>query len=351
MKRFAILLVLCSLVGCKQSVERDTFLFPIHEENDRSAFRTLSPELVLSAPLNLSGYSVRGETLITTADFMGEYCLEMYDLSSGELIMQFCRKGRGPGEFLAVSPMFSESKGILSLYDAGTGNYSELDLSSDDTNILKSARLSSPDGVSTPIIMSTFRLSDEKVLAYNSIQSSPEFVSIDNPYYAVYDTSSGQEIRKYDLFDATALRESSPNQMVDLGIADCLSNDRSRLCFALNGMPIVAFLDLESGKASGVRVKGAPSNDPDAPMTFFSSVCSDQNYVYALYYGKRWEELIPGQINTMLYIFDWDGNILAKYSMDGLYNSCRMESGTLYLSKTDSDMLMRLYKLDSAVVY
>lgn len=342
------------VAACSSPVEERTLLFPVRETRDVAVQASLSPEPAFSDPLGLVGFSIRGNELIAPADFMGDHCLSVYDLAAGDISGQLCRKGRGPEEFLAVAPWFSLDGDILSVVDLGTGKYSELRVVSDAEGVggevLKSVRLASSSESGGPLIMSLYRLSENRALGFNSIQGDPELVNIENPRYAVYDTDSGAEVRSFALFDAGPMKEAVPDRLPNMAVLDCLDRGRGRLYFAMAGMPVIASLDLQTGDAGGVRIKEAPEVDFRNPATFFDGICTDGEYIYATWQGRPWDAMVPGQVQTTLYKFDLSLKICGKYQLDGMYRGCVADSGRLYLSKVGEDQQMRLYRLDLAAL-
>ena len=331
--------------GCSHVSEQNLLSFAVSEVNDKGQERSVIPERVSDA-LNLIGFVARDNELIVTTDFMSEYCLDVIDMTSGETVRRLCRKGRGPGEFLSVSPLFSITGDALTIYDFGTGAASEVLTSGEDAGYtVRQVKLEA--GKTHPNIMSSYKVSEDDIIAYNSIQGSAEFVSIDSPYYAVYDWRDGKEKRAFKLFDAIPLeKETEFVRMNAFALADCINSQRTTLCFAMNSMPVYGFLDIRTGKVKGFRIKGATPFSATDPYMFFTGICAQDDYVYALYFGRPTREHMPGA-NTLLYKMDWNGRILNKYKLDGLFRSCCATPDALYLSKVEDNQTLRLYRLET----
>ena len=335
-------------VGCTAVPEKKLLKFQVKEVQDVSQVERISAEKVLpDDELDLTGFAVCGDKLISTASFMSQYCLSLVDLASGESRQQLCRKGRGPGEFLSVFPLFTVADGSIIVYDSLTGKVSEVRVSGDNVgDVAHEVKLEVPLGQGTPMIMTTYKLNGGELLAYNSIQAPEEYVSIESPYYALFDYETGAEKRAFQLFDATPLAHSSEwASTTAFDLRDCVSGDKTTACFVMGTMPVFGFLDIESGKVKGFRLKGAPTFSADENRTFFAGVCAQDRFVYALYFGKTGSELGREPVTT-LYKFDWSGHILKKYELEGLYRGCYATSDKLYLSKIEDDMHWGLYQLD-----
>ena len=107
------------------------------------------------------------------------------------------------------------------------------------------------------------------------------------------------------------------------------------LCFAMNHMPVFGFLDLESGKVAGFRLKDAPAFSDKKQRAFFGGVSAQGENLFALYFGGK-EDVgmpVPKTDRTTLYKFDWEGKLLGKYELDGIYIICQATPDKLYLLK------------------
>lgn len=345
------LIVLCYLfaVSCTAVSEKELFRFPVMEVRDVSRSERMSPEKVFPNTLDLTGFALCEDMLIVPATFVSDYCLDIIDLASGEPWQQLCRKGRGPGEFLSVSPLFSVTDESVIVYDGGTGKVSEVNVVGENIgDIAHQVKLEIPSGQGAPMIMSSYKVNEEEIVAYNSIQAPIEYVSIENPFYALYDFKNGKKKQSYDLFDAAPLsRFSEWTSTTAFDLRDCMNREKTTVCFAMGAMPILGFLDIQSGKAKGFRLKGAPASFSKENRFFFSGVCAHDEVIFALYLGKTGVELESASgRTTMLYKIDWNGRILKKYELEGVFRGCYATKDRLYLSKVEDNLNWGLYQLN-----
>ena len=75
-------------------------------------------------------------------------------------------------------------------------------------------------------------------------------------------------------------------------------------------------LDLETGHVSGYRLEGEPDfsvfKSDEKIKSYFTRVQADDNYIYAVYWGKeRWERFETPHMN-IIHVYDWDGNLVQK---------------------------------------
>ena len=315
-------------VACSENPEKEMLKFPVKEVADLPQAVSLTPEKVPMELLTpyLFSINVFDGKLLTNADLQTDHCVDAYDVNSGEFLAGLCRKGRGPEEFVGALP-HSVTDGALVVLDNGT--ISEVSLAEETFgDVLHQVRLQEPKAGFYPIIASAYKLAGGDVLIYNSIQSSPEFVAIENPCYAIYDWESGAEKRSFELFDAAKVPEMERNFAFDT--RDCVDAAGTTLCFVMGRMPVFAFLDIASGQARGFRLKGEPAFTADIQQQFFTGVCTQDKFIYALY-G-------PDEKNrTSLYKLDWEGKLLNKYALEGFYINCYATPDKLYLIGADED--------------
>lgn len=352
MKRlFGIITTFSLIVGCTAVPEKKLLQFSVHSVRDVPCAEKISAEKVLLDTLDLTGFAVLGDKLIVTESFVSDYYLNVIDLASGDTRKHLCRKGRGPGEFLSVSPLFSVTDESVVVYDGGTGKVSEIYVVRDNVgDVAHQVKLEIPSGQSTPIISSLYKVSEKELVAFNSIQAPIESVSIESPYYAVFDNKSGVEKRAFHLFDATPLAHSSEwVSTTAFDLRDCINSKNTTVCFAMGTMPVFGFLDIASGIVKGFRFKGEPHFSVKENRLFFSGVCAQGQYVYSLYLGKTGNELRQ-DARTTLYKLDWEGHVLKKYELDGLYQGCRATPDRLYLSRVEDDQTWGLYQLDIKIL-
>lgn len=330
--------------ACSEIPEKDLLKFPVKQIADLPQAVALTPEkapIELLAPYLLSLDFYDGK-LITNADIFGsDHCLDVYDVNSGEFVSGLCRKGRGPGEFTGVAPFFSAADGSVVVYDSLTGIASEVSLNMETFgDITHQVRLEAKKEGFPPIFASFYRVEGEGVLGYSTIQSDPENLAIDTPYYALHDWNSGAEKRAFELFDMEPVPNAS-NRSFAFDLYDCMNGDGT-LCFVMGKMPVFAFLDVASGQARGFRLKGEPAFSVNSEQKFFVGACAQDKYIFALY------GLDVKNSKTKLYKLDWEGNILNKYELDGLYRNCCASPDKLYFIGVENTQqeALAVYQLD-----
>ena len=344
MKRSFLIAAAVLAAACSEIPEKDLLKFPVKEVADLSQAVALSPEKV---PLDLMtpyvfSINVFDGKLLTNADFLADHCVDVYDLNTGEELPGLCRTGRGPGEFTSLSPFFSVTDGSAIVYDTMTGIASEVSLDGEAYgSVTPRARLEEKKVGFPPILSSSYLVPGEGLLGYNTVQSDPEFLVIDTPYYALYDLNDGTEKRAFELFDpATLSNGQKQGMMTAFDLRDCMDDAGKTLCFGMGKMPVFAFLDIASGQARGFRLKGEPAFSANSQQQFFQAVCAQGKYIYALY-GSDMKTA-----RTKLYKLDWEGRLLNKNELDGIYTNCSASPDKLYLIGIDDLQQAVIYQLD-----
>lgn len=344
--RTAIVAVCALAVSCTVVHEKDLIRFSVEETRITQSV-TIFPERAILGTRNLMGFAVLDDELIATADFTTDHSLDVIDIVSGEVRQGLCKRGRGPGEFLDICPLFSIAGESVIVYDARRGIIAEVSIKTDPGTVIRQVKAESRDGKTNPIIMSTYKVGQKDVIAYNSIQGSPELVGIENPYYAMYDWESGAEKREFNLFDAAPIKDYPDYvRMIAFELRDCINSQNTTICFVMNSMPIYGFIDIQSGAVRGFRLKGEPAFSANESKLFFTGICAQDESIYAIYFGKDEKLFAPETGKTVLYKLDWNGHLLNRYELDGLYRSCYATKDKLYLSRIENDLQTALYQID-----
>ena len=207
--------------ACSEIPEKDLLKFPVKQIADLPQAVALSPEKAPVEPISPTVFLMNacGDKLYTNAAFLASYCVDAYDLDSGEYLAGLCRSGRGPGEFVDAFP-YSVKDGSLIVAEIGDGTVSEVSLAEDAFgDVLHQVRLQGPEEGACPVVASAYKMAGEEVLVYNSIQAELGLVGLENPYYALYDWNSGEEKRAYELFDASSVKGTT-----SFALNDCLDS-------------------------------------------------------------------------------------------------------------------------------
>ena len=282
----------------------------------------------------------------------GHDFLSVTSLDGNTPPIYLCHEGRGPGEFLAMSPTLDYYNGRLGVVDTYMGKYSYLNLkeSLDSTRTIIDREFDLPwDIKSSHLIRSAYSFGTDSLLVYLiTMASDPQSrKSLDVPEYQLFNLSTKEVVNTYKCYNPAPARIRKKRTM-DLQALyyswQCLDSNRDRLCFAMLRMPQINILDIHSGSIRGFRLDDRPRLNSDKMYFYFMSACSYGDKIYALYSGDEGMEAssLPTSPGA-LYVFDWDGNIHEKYLLDAPYGRCAVTSDGIYLSKYEEDTSMSLY--------
>lgn len=99
----------------------------------------------------------------------------------------------------------------------------------------------------------------------------------------------------------------------------CVNENSHSVITAMLNMNLIHFYDLEGNRKKSILIgdqlqlpeKGSKSLDFHESNKYFRQICGNEQYVYALYSGKRLEEGASD-----IFVFDWDGEIKKRYHTD-----------------------------------
>ena len=154
-------------------------------------------------------------------------------------------------------------------------------------------------------------------------------------------------IKEYDIYtDSVKMCDGITARMVNTR-APHIVHKRDKAIFSQLYVPQINILDLKSGKVDAIRIKGEKvETDIEKICECYGDFDSDDKYIYALYNNNstvEYEKMIYGENKdldaasayvrntpTLLLVFDYDGNLVARYKLDGLYDTISVCNGRLY---------------------
>ena len=354
--RFLLIQLLLLCCGACSSLNRaDFFDFGVNEVKDVPICDSLFPKLMSQIGFeDLTAFQILDSLIVyEKGRNFSENCFLVRNMMDGSLRAEFGRIGRGAEEMLSSTVNFEMADGVVYAYDYYAGNYFEFDVRE---SILRSRsvcrRKVELEHMAGKSMLCAHLLPESKLLLFDSSSRLWTPGLNQQPCFSVYDLENGSHLNDYHLFKNVPLANTSrlkilPQQV--LAFQDCMSADRETVCFANNSISQINFLNVKTGDAFGVRlkIKGLSPFSPAQSVFHFMSVAGSEDRVYALYLGVPPEKV--EDTKPILYVFDWDGNIMGKYQMDQPYAQCRVANGRLYLNKI-SDWTSYIYYLDLATL-
>ena len=104
------------------------------------------------------------------------------------------------------------------------------------------------------------------------------------PFYQQRTINTNKLLKNYSIYKKSIINRDSPN--------DACKPDGTKVVQAMLYLPQLNILDVETGQVVGFRMKGAPDfsifeDEKDVYNIYYIGVQADDNYIYALYWGKE----------------------------------------------------------------
>lgn len=279
---------------------------------------------------------------------------EAVKLSTGHKIGSFCPIGHGQGEYIAISPIRqiyqekSEYKAIMF-----APNESKILL----WNISRSLRSGrtvydyvgdyswknkNPVSYSKQVI-----IGNDSILFYTPSVHITSKNQLTIPKYQIRTLKSNEQIKEFQIFNYTI--ENTNSQVLSESFLDgsfSLKPDGSQFVEVMNWLPQINIVDVKTGKIDGYRIKNIQDEDVfstnmENAIFCYKCVVSDNQFIYALWAGKKKRELHPDVGYQTIHIYDWNGKLLRKYQLEHGINEVAIDErdGTLYGWNIDQQMI------------
>lgn len=363
MKIYRLLYAIILLMSCSGGGSSYYFLRekPVvaHDRNEIRKAKVIR-EIARAEEYDIMSFDVYDSLCIIYSNLHPQGFFSIMNLNTEEEIGLFCRRGRGPNESLYLLPDLNFKKN-----EKGEVTSDVIDWHGDRMftwNITRSIEESRTvyDTVKhvawTEMTEGAFRfyepMDDTKYLAVTFPLSFSSLHQVVAPRYWIRSSDDNSLIREYEIFKDTL-------QTVDQSFkwfgesffsgSYCMKPDRSKLAMAMSSYPQLNIIDLGDGTLKCYKLK-----DREASMMvrvyFYADVHCDDEYIYALYADM---DITPNQDYTLnidhnkpayVHKYDWDGNLVCKYELDGYYNKMDVNNGLFYLA-THATGRMKIFEL------
>ena len=284
------------------------------------------------------------------------------NINTGEEIGTFCNKGGGPEEAAAFGPIFQFFK---KGNDLKTLLFAPHEGKLFIWNITQSITQGST--IIDKVIPYTWR-NENGGACYNEmyLQNNNILLARVDPFpindadatllfYQKRTLDTNKALKNYAIYKQTIKNREAPIIPEDFfASADAFKPDGTKIVQVMGHLPQLNILDFETGQVVGYRMEGGDDfsvfQGKKNIKNYYVEVQADDNYIYALYWGRdRWGMYEIPCVNT-IHVFDWYGRLVQKLETD--YDIDKMFLDTvrnrLYVTRPKSD---DVYYLDLDEVF
>lgn len=294
---------------------------------------------------------------------------EIYNLKDLSFIGKFCDKGVGPDEIMALTTIshFYEENGELKtlLYGGNEKKLLEWNISKSlvehKTVFDRIIPYNWDVNNHVTVYNNIFRLDRDTILAITPsvpLTLDQELVSL--PLYEKRTITSNKQIKLYNIFDKypenngsnvhSSYNVLSPESF--LTSFYCIKPDCSKMVQVMMYMPQINILDLQSGVIEGFRINSSIDfsifkKNIEKVNYCFTNVAVNDDFIYALYWGRKIKGDSEKKNSCTVYIFDWNGNLVNKIDLRKYVNQIFLDekNNILYGREYSSDYIYS-YNLD-----
>jgi len=285
----------------------------------------------------------------------------VFNLGTGEEIGTFIRKGQGPNDVIAISPIFQffeEENEVKTLLFAANENKIL------KWNITQSIKKNTTE-IDTIISYNNYKelngarynyiFCQNKDTLYTSIQSIP--INEDDaslPFYQKRTLYTNKTLKDYPIYRKSIKNgEASIIPETFFASNDAFKPDGSKIVQAMLHLNQINIIDTKTGKITGYRMNGSPDfsifkhNKKRIIDTYYLRTQADNQYIYATYWGKKpWGDNQLPFLNT-IYVFDWDGCLLYELVSDHPIHEIWLDNirNRLYTTNTDEVFYINLKEI------
>ena len=278
----------------------------------------------------------------------------LLNINTGEEYGSFCPDGRGPkdmtfGSNVMCKPKVVDGEIVVMVYDHRTCKIFTWNV----TRTLKNGHTVYDEVKQLPENLNRYSwlyaLNDGCYLNFESnvtldvLADDKEVIRM--PKFQTRSAEDLSLIREYDIYaDSVKVCDNFTSHLVNTRAPHITHKGNKAISNQLY-VPQINILDLKSGEVDAIRIKGEEvGKDAESICDCYGDFDSDEKYIYALYdnsstlegekitFSDDLEAASAYYKNTptQVHVFDYDGNLVGRYKLDGLYSTISVYDGKLY---------------------
>ncbi|WP_455671712.1 BF3164 family lipoprotein [Phocaeicola sp.] len=367
-KRINIITLLCFFLlnACQHNDKDDDFF------NGSIKTVEFTKEVELKGtPIELNdayrGTILAYDSLIVTGSGEHGHIFNIFSLNSGDKIGKICPTGQGPDDFLhgrVSGQQFQKQGDDLCLWigddvdkfalvnlNASIRDLSTV-ISKKITNMAWAKKWSNPLGIS-------LILDNDYILARS--QTEQLYRKIEDGYlpiaYHLYKGNIEVCEKDYVIYKKALIPQGAHDYYwvtTCLGSYDAIHPDHKKIAMGMTYVGQLNILDVETGDLKGYRLKESSdfkylTNHPQESCTvYYPRISVDEKYIYALYNGRKIQELIDTghqDESAIIHVYDWEGNPVVCLHTDKRFANMSLDPVQKYLYAIDPNQDITRYDM------
>ncbi len=303
--------------------------------------------------------------LIFSNNDFSDKLMRVLNLNTGKEIAALCPKGRSSNTYEEARHygQFEKSDGAIKLWVHNSLKSIDLvnlteSIATGQTVYEKSVKVPELDLCHTRFgFGQLYNIGEDKflcdILCHYKHSYDKEYIP---NYMAVYDSSFKNEIAQYKLYRRGVINpyyDSHDHPFAYYQASYTISPDKKHIAWGMYNADMMNTLNLETGKVTGAHnIQGYSIADLENALTeekvFYTSICCDNEHVYAIYLGHLNPEEVYYKYSDRITVFDWEGNPVCLMKLPVSVNEITMDAGssTIYAI---SDIDETIYKIDASI--
>ena len=365
---FIALLLTCA--SCQQG-KTEYFYGDMHTYELPEQAETLTGREITFDSVQTGEMFVHDSLLFFVSNILPRHSVYAFNAKTGEYLFGLFPRGQGPLEYRNVSctPYKRIVNGQTHIYFDATNEQEVIDVNIDKLM----AHSDRPDSVRAAITASEFRwaklhripyipvfsLDEQRILAKTMFEGP--YTQTTNPalpQYELIDRETNTITARFPIYThrvkpRDAESDAPLTENYAYYSADALRPDGKKLALAMQTVPQINILDIETEQMNCFRLKGAPGLDylngrsREDLHIYYNNIAAGNKYIYAVFWGSPLAQL-TNALETMnkpeLHVFDWDGNFIKRLRFNNYI-------GDICLDEKASLLYAKIYSTDQVFVY
>ena len=326
---FCFVAILAICISCNKNNDNLYFNGEIRNFEVLGSMKKITLKAIQLNGTNFGWLSVDDSLMIFRNPKLTTHFFNVFNTDTGEELGAFCNKGGGPDELADCHKIFNFFKEndelktlLLGIYEEKLFVWNITQSVKQGTTIIDAIISYVPEKENKGALYSSFFFQKDNTLLAK-VQSVPlGGGDATLPFYQQRTINTNKLLKNYSIYKKSIINRDSPTTAQTFSSSnDACKPDGTKVVQAMLYLPQLNILDVETGQVVGFRMKGAPDfsifeDEKDVYNIYYIGVQADDNYIYALYWGKEsWGRFDTPYVNT-IHVFDWDGNFVQEIETD-----------------------------------